>query len=185
MKITKKILIILIIISTFLSGFLYINPVQAVNSNSSKSSNVPKPDFTLASEGAILMDSSTGAVLYGKNENEKLYPASTTKILTAILAIEHCKPAEKITASYDAVMSLPSGYSNAAIQPGESLYFQDLLDMFLIHSANETLLRVLRSREMVYFYLLNVQAYGRFLKLLWVLQSPYQPVPLLHLQKFY
>jgi len=137
MKITKKILIILIIISTFLSGFLYINPVQAVNSNSSKSSNVPKPDFTLASEGAILMDSSTGAVLYGKNENEKLYPASTTKILTAILAIEHCKPAEKITASYDAVMSLPSGYSNAAIQPGESLYFQDLLDMFLIHSANE------------------------------------------------
>lgn len=138
MKITKKILIILAIISTLFSGLIYTNPVQAANSSAStKPSTAPEPDFTLASEGAVLMDSSTGTVLYGKNENEKLYPASTTKIITAILAIEHCKPTDKITASYDAVMSIPSGYSNAAIQPGETLEFQDLLDMFLIHSANE------------------------------------------------
>ena len=84
-----------------------------------------------------MIDSKTGKILYGKNENEKLYPASTTKILTAIIAIEHCQPSDKITASYDAVMSLPAGYSNAAIQPGETLTFQELLEMFLIHSANE------------------------------------------------
>ena len=133
MKTVKKILLILIIISTILSGLIYIHPVEAKSNNS----NVPKPNFTLASEGAILIESSTGKILYGKNENKKLYPASTTKILTAILAIENCKPTDKITASYEAVMSLPAGYSNAAIQVGETLEFQDLLDMFLIHSANE------------------------------------------------
>ena len=126
MKIKKKILIILVIISTLFCGFIYTNPVQAANA-----------DFSIASEGAVLIDSASGKILYGKNENKKLYPASTTKIITAILAIEHCKPTDKITASYDAVMSIPSGYSNAAIQPGETLNFQDLLDMFLIHSANE------------------------------------------------
>ena len=138
MKKTKKFLLVLTIIFTLFSGILYTNNVQATsNISNSKKSTVPNPDFTLASEGAVLMDSSTGRVLYGKNQDNKLYPASTTKILTAILAIEHCKPTDKITASYDAVMSLPSGYSNAAIQPNETLNFQDLLDMFLIHSANE------------------------------------------------
>ena len=137
MKITKKILITLVILSTLFSGLLYINPAQATDNNITKISNAPKADFNIASEGAVLIDSSTGKILYGKNENGKLYPASTTKILTAIIAIEHCKPTEKITASYDAVMSLPSGYSNAAIQPNETLEFKDLLDMFLIQSANE------------------------------------------------
>ncbi|MBQ2835806.1 MAG: D-alanyl-D-alanine carboxypeptidase [Clostridia bacterium] len=136
MKIKKQILITLMIISIFISTLIYTNPVQATNSTATNSTS-PTPNFTVSAEGAILIDSKTGKVLYGKNENEKLYPASTTKILTAILAIEHCNPTDKITASYDAVMSLPSGYANAAIQPGETLTFQELLDMFLIHSANE------------------------------------------------
>lgn len=133
MKITKQILTILMIILT-ISSILWTTPVKA---SAATESSVPEPSFTLASEGAILMDSATGKVLYGKNENEKLYPASTTKILTAIIAIENCKTTDKITASYDAVMSLPAGYSNAAIQPNETLTLQELLDMFLIQSANE------------------------------------------------
>ena len=66
-----------------------------------------------------------------------MYPASTTKILTAIIALENCKLEDKITASYDAVMSIPVGYSNAAIQPDETLSLEELLNLFLIHSANE------------------------------------------------
>lgn len=128
MKIRKKILIILIIISTFINTIAYTNPVHAETANA---------DFTIYSEGAVLVDAGTGAILYGKNENEKLYPASTTKIITAIIAIENCKLTDKITASYNAVMSIPVGYSNAAIQPGETLTVQELLDMFLIQSANE------------------------------------------------
>lgn len=135
MKIQKKILIIILMLISILS---YIVPVHAETSPTNTfSANVQPPSFTIYSEGAILMDANTGITLYGKNENKKLYPASTTKILTAILAIENCKPTDKITASYNAVMSIPSGYSNAAIQPGEALTTQELLEAFLIHSANE------------------------------------------------
>lgn len=156
MEIRKKILIILIIISTFINTISYTSPVHAETTDASGSttqastatststttsatqiSTIPEPNFTIYSEGAVLIDADTGAILYGKNENEKLYPASTTKIITAILAIENCKLTDKITASYNAVMSIPVGYSNAAIQPGEALTVQELLDMFLIQSANE------------------------------------------------
>lgn len=89
------------------------------------------------SEAVILIEKDTGKILYSKNANEKRYPASTTKILTAILAIENLSLDEKLTASYEAVMSIPSGYSNAAIQVGESLTVKELLEVFLVHSANE------------------------------------------------
>lgn len=150
MKLKQKILILLIIVFTLINTVLCVTHINIIETTqiaalqpiktkakANSKSQVPEPTFPIYSEGAILMDSLTGKVLYGKNENTKLYPASTTKILTAIIAIEHCKPTDKLTASYDAVMSIPAGYSNAAIQPGESLAFQDLLDMFLIHSANE------------------------------------------------
>lgn len=91
----------------------------------------------LYSDAAILIEKDTGKVLYSKNAEEKMYPASTTKILTAILAIEHFSLDEKLTASYDAVMAIPSGYSNAAIQVGETLTVRELLEVFLVHSANE------------------------------------------------
>lgn len=128
MKIKKHILIVLTIITTFIGVLLYTNSSLATDTES---------NFEISSDSAILIDSNTGKVLYGKNENEKLYPASTTKILTAILAIEKCNLTDKIPASKSAVMSIPAGYSNAAIQPGEALTVQDLLDLFLIHSANE------------------------------------------------
>lgn len=128
MKFKKYISLILITIFIFINIYTY--NVQAVTKSSQQ-------NIELYSKGAVLLDSNTGKILYGKNENTKLYPASTTKILTSILAIENCKLTDKITASYDAVMSIPSGYSNAAIQPGETLTCQELLDMFLIHSANE------------------------------------------------
>lgn len=92
---------------------------------------------TLLSEAGVLIDSNTGKVLYGKNENKKMYPASTTKILTAIIALEKCNLSDKVTASYNAVMSVPSGYSNAEIQTNDVISVEDLLNVFLIHSANE------------------------------------------------
>lgn len=66
-----------------------------------------------------------------------MYPASTTKILTAIIAIEKCSLNEKAVASYNAVMTLPPGYSNAAIQIGEELTIEQLLQLMLVKSANE------------------------------------------------
>ena len=132
MKLKNKIISILLIIVSLLS-LIFTCPISNAETDISPESK----NLTIYSEAAVLIDSKTGKILVGKNENKQMYPASTTKILTAILAIENCSLTDKITASYNAVMSIPVGYSNAAIQPGEELSVQDLLGMFLIHSANE------------------------------------------------
>ncbi len=66
-----------------------------------------------------------------------MFPASTTKIITAILVIENYSLDEKVTASYDAIMNIPQGYATANIQVGEELTIKQLLDMLLVHSAND------------------------------------------------
>ncbi len=91
----------------------------------------------LISGAAILMDNKTGKILYHKNENEKMYPASTTKIVTAILTLENCNLDDVVTVSYDAVMSIPEGYSSASLQIGEQLTVEQLLQLLLVHSAND------------------------------------------------
>lgn len=122
MKIKK--LINIIIIFFILNFTIFCNYSYAAN-------------LELYSTAAILIEKDTSKILYSKNAEQKMYPASTTKILTAILAIENLSLDEKLTASYEAVMSIPSGYSNAAIQVGEALTVKELLEVFLVHSANE------------------------------------------------
>jgi D-alanyl-D-alanine carboxypeptidase (penicillin-binding protein 5/6) len=66
-----------------------------------------------------------------------MYPASTTKIMTAILAIENCELTEKATVSQNAVDLVPSGYTNAKLVPGEKMTVEDLLYALMLNSANE------------------------------------------------
>lgn len=91
----------------------------------------------LESEAAFLMERSTGNTLYEKNAEEKMYPASTTKILTAILAIENCDLNEMATVSKNAVSLVPKGYSNAGLVAGENLSIENLLYALMLNSANE------------------------------------------------
>lgn len=91
----------------------------------------------ISANAAILIDTSTEKVLYSKNANEKMYPASTTKILTAILTIENCNLDDIVTVPYEAISTIPSGYSVAALQPGEQLTVEQLLQVLLVHSAND------------------------------------------------
>ncbi len=94
-------------------------------------------ELNLYSPSAILIDSHSGDILYEKNANMMMYPASTTKVLTAIIAIESCSLDEKVVASEAAVTSIKSGYTNAKIQVGEELSIEDLLYALLLKSANE------------------------------------------------
>ena len=66
---------------------------------------------TLLSETGVLIDSNTGKVLYGKNENKKMYPASTTKILTAIIALEKCNLSDNVCHRRKRGRSRPFDYS--------------------------------------------------------------------------
>ncbi len=95
----------------------------------------------LVGEAAILIDMDTGQILYEKNPPHKqLYPASTTKIMTAILALEHGNMNDIVTID-DEVVYLTDG-SHIALEPGEELLFKDLLNALLIESANDAALAI-------------------------------------------
>ena len=88
-------------------------------------------------ESAILMDVDTGVILYEKNIHEQLYPASTTKLLTALLVIENTSMDEIVTFSRDAVWNIDRGSSHLAIDVGEKITVKDCLYGLLLGSANE------------------------------------------------
>lgn len=91
----------------------------------------------IGAEGAILMEANTGTILYAKNIDEKLYPASTTKILTALVAIENASLDETVSFSNDAVFSIEKGSSNMGMDVGQSITMEQCLYGILVYSANE------------------------------------------------
>ena len=93
--------------------------------------------FALYSPHILLMEASSGKVLYEYHASEEIYPASTTKIMTAILTLENCKLSDVATVSHNAVHSIPSGYASANLQEGEELTVSQLLHALLIPSAND------------------------------------------------
>ncbi|NMB06947.1 MAG: D-alanyl-D-alanine carboxypeptidase [Tissierellia bacterium] len=97
-------------------------------------------EMDLVGEAAILIDMDTGQILYEKNPHKQLYPASTTKIMTAILALEHGNMNDIVTID-DEVVYLTDG-SHIALEPGEELLFEDLLNALLIESANDAALAI-------------------------------------------
>ena len=127
MKITslKRILILLI----FLVFTLSIYPFKTTYAEEGNP-NVYAPSV-------ILMDQDSGKILYEKNAHEQRFPASTTKLLTAILTVENCNLDDIVKVSYNAVMSVPYSYSNAALKVDEELTVNELLHALLIPSAND------------------------------------------------
>lgn len=93
--------------------------------------------LNIYSPSAILIESSTGKIIYEKNAYEKMYPASTTKIMTAILTLENCSLTDIAIVSPNAVQSIPYSYSTAYLQIGEELTIYQLLNVLLIASAND------------------------------------------------
>ncbi len=91
----------------------------------------------IGAQSAILMDANTGVILYAKNIDEKLYPASTTKLMTCILAAENCQLDEMIKFSHNAVFSIERGSSNIGIDEGQSMPLEECLYGILVASANE------------------------------------------------
>lgn len=90
-----------------------------------------------SAQSAILMDADTGVILYAKNIHEKLYPASTTKILTCLLAMERGNLDDMVTFSHDAVFSVPADGSNMGMDAGQSITLEQCLYGILVGSANE------------------------------------------------
>lgn len=91
----------------------------------------------VSAESVIVMDAKTGQVLYDKDGHSKRYPASITKIMTALLAIEKGDLTSIITMSEDAVWGIERGSSHIALDVGEQISLKDALYATLLVSANE------------------------------------------------
>ena len=138
MKLNRIFIKVLAIILCLAQGLLLGNFMPKVKaSQGDLVNNTKDKKIDVYSEAAILIEQETGKILYKKNIDNKMYPASTTKILTAIIAIENCDMFEKVVASKEAIRSVKTGYSNAAIQVGESFTVEELLKVLMVHSANE------------------------------------------------
>ncbi|WP_458408434.1 D-alanyl-D-alanine carboxypeptidase family protein [Anaerotignum sp.] len=92
---------------------------------------------SVVAETAILMDAASGTVLYNKNAEQKMFPASITKLMTILLALEHGKLTDEITFSHNAIYSIEPGSAHIAIQEGETLTLEQVLRAIILRSANE------------------------------------------------
>jgi D-alanyl-D-alanine carboxypeptidase len=103
--------------------------------------SVPEPSC----EAAYVVEVNTGTVIYEKNSQEKKYPASTTKLMTALLAAEYIESGQgslddEITFSREAVFGIDRTSTHIAIDVGEKLTVRQVLYAMLLQSANEACL---------------------------------------------
>lgn len=102
---------------------------------------VPEQPPTITAPSGVVIDATTGIVVYEKDKDDKKYPASITKVMTALLCIEALEKGASLTDtvvfSQEAVGSLPYGSSNIAMEEGETLTVSDGLYALLLASANE------------------------------------------------
>lgn len=92
---------------------------------------------SIYAEAGILIEASTGAILYDKGCHEKMYPASITKILTTLIALEEGNLSDMVEFSHYDVYSLESGAAHISRQEGELLSLKDCLYAVMLASANE------------------------------------------------
>ncbi|MDO5417407.1 MAG: serine hydrolase, partial [Lachnospiraceae bacterium] len=88
-------------------------------------------------EGAVLLNCGTGQILFGKNADQQFYPASITKVMTALLTIENCSLSDIVTFSEAATTNLESGAVTINLTAGDQLTVEQSLHALLLKSANE------------------------------------------------
>ncbi|MFQ9515517.1 MAG: D-alanyl-D-alanine carboxypeptidase family protein [Eubacterium sp.] len=88
----------------------------------------------LLAKSAVLIDGENGRILYGKEPEQKMAMASTTKIMTCIVALENCEPDQVMTVSEKAA-KMPKVHMNAI--KGEQYYMKDLLYAMMLESYND------------------------------------------------
>lgn len=94
-----------------------------------------KPE--VAAEGAVLMEASTGKVIFEKNSGTRFYPASITKLLTALLVLENARMEDMVLFRSSAVDNLEAGAVALNMVAGDQMSVKDCLYAMLLKSANE------------------------------------------------
>ena len=118
----KKTIIAIIFITIIMSNYIF---VYGAN------------DFSVNAKASIIVEENSGKIIYEENSNIQNYPASVTKILTAILTLENCQLTDTVTVSKTAISNIPSGYVIAPLFVGEQMSVEDLLYALMLKSAND------------------------------------------------
>lgn len=109
--------------------------VTEVSAEESWPSGIDKK--SLSSHSAVVMEISTGTVLYQKNAHTEFYPASITKIMTAMLVIQNSALTDTVTFSNNAVYGIEQGTSTIYSEVGERMTMEQCLYAIMLESANE------------------------------------------------
>jgi serine-type D-Ala-D-Ala carboxypeptidase (penicillin-binding protein 5/6) len=94
----------------------------------------PQPPQNLTAKGAVLVDMQSGQVLFDQNKDAKLYPASITKIMTCILALEHGKLTDMVTTSQ---LARDQEGNRVYLEPGEQQPLEKMLYGLMLNSGND------------------------------------------------
>lgn len=124
MKIKNRIILLMVIIS-----FLIFNASSSILSAEE-----------IASKAALVMEASTSRVLYAKNPNLKLQPASTTKLVTAIVVLDNANVGDTVTLSKKAVELYPG--SENKFKEGERITIEKILYAVLMESSNDAAIAI-------------------------------------------
>ena len=133
-KISKRKLSRMVIFALLCSSINFVNNTYA------KERSIDESD--LSAKAAVLIDGENGRILFGKNEKEKRAMASTTKIMTCIVALENCKANQVVEISSKAA-SMPKVKMN--VMKGEQYYLKDLLYAMMLESYNDVAVAVAES----------------------------------------
>lgn len=138
----KKSVITLIIFFVLISSFIYpdisFGKIQESSSRNSDSCILDNNPLKLHSNGSIVMDADNATVLLSKNANKRFYPASCTKILTAIVVLEKCKNLNEVMkVSDNAVYGIDPTSSHIALESGEKITVEQGLYGLLLCSGND------------------------------------------------
>lgn len=123
----SRLLVLILAFATILSSFAAI-PAQAVLVRPSASN--------LEAESAILIEQHSGEVLFGLNQNKRMQPASTTKIMTLLVALENGNLDDEVTVGSE-INAIPSDSSRVPLIQGETLQLRDLLNGLILKSGND------------------------------------------------
>ena len=125
-KITKALAFIIALNSLFMS-----------KSTVAEAADYWPSGLDVVAESAIVMEQETGTILYSKNMDEVHFPASITKIMTALIVLEQCDLDEKVKFSAESVYGTELGSSSIARDVGEEMTVEQTLYGMMLESANE------------------------------------------------
>ena len=107
------------------------------NASATDAEFIPSDAPKINAEAAIVMDIDTGDILYEKNPYQEKYPASITKVLTCLIAIEQGNLNDTLTITDSTMNAIEEGSSSIGLQAGEKLSFKDAMYGMMLNSGNE------------------------------------------------